>query len=94
MTSAIKFRSVVLALGVLGVTVSLSTFVASYFRHVDTAAYLKQADQGVPWVRFGLASSAAGLVFCLFGQKWRRVAGVALALALFAAWMVIGESLY
>jgi hypothetical protein len=94
MIRALKVRPVMFALGVAGILLSLSAFVGSYFRHVDTTDYFKQADEGVPWVEFGLASSTAGFVFSFFGRRWQRAAAVGLSLLLLILWFFVAESLY
>jgi hypothetical protein len=94
MIHAIKIRPIIFALGVVGVALSLSAFVASYFRHVATTDYLKEANEGIPWVEFGLATAASGIILCAFGRRWWRIAALGLALVLLIVWMFVGESLY
>jgi hypothetical protein len=94
MSAVAKIRSVAFACGIVGVMVSISLVVGSFIRHVDTTNYIKQAEEGVPWVDSGLVSAFAGFVFCLMGRRWWRVAGVTLALLLLIWWFLIAESLF
>jgi uncharacterized membrane protein YbjE (DUF340 family) len=94
MSTAVIIRRTLFVCGVVSVLLSVSLVVGSFIRHVDTNDYLKQADEGVPWVRWGLGSSLLGFVFGFFGNKWWRVATVITALLLLVLWYLIGESLY
>jgi hypothetical protein len=94
MTAREQVRRAIFACGSAAVLLSIALIVAGYNRHVDTTDYLKQADEGVPWVRWGLGSSIVGCALCFFGKRWWRIAGVILGFLLTAFWLLQAESLY
>ena len=89
-----RIRIVLFIFGASAVLLSLSLVIGSFFRHVDTTDYLKQADEGVPWVIWGLCSAIAGIVLCWFGRRWWRVAGLLSSVLLLIWWYLVGVSLY
>jgi len=89
-----RVRNALFVCGIAGVLLSLSLVIGSFLRHVDTANYLKQADEGVPWVRWGFGSAVVGLLLCCFGKRWWRIAGLISAVFLVVWWCLIAESLY
>jgi hypothetical protein len=89
-----RIRIALFACGAAGVMLSLSLVIGSFLRHVDTTDYLKQANEGVPWVRWGLGSALIGFALCFLGRNWWRLAGLSLGLLLSVWWFLIAESLY
>jgi len=94
MTHTTRFRTIAFLVGVAAVLASLSTFIAAHFRPIDTSDYLKQGEEGVPWVQFGLGSAAVGVVFSMFGRRWQRVFSAGLGFVLLVCWYLIAESLF
>jgi hypothetical protein len=87
-------RRVLFVCGLAAVGLSIGLVVASFIRPVHSQDYLEQAREGVPWVRWGLASALIGFVLCFFGN-WRwRIVSILMALVAFVWWLLIGESLF
>jgi hypothetical protein len=93
-SKAALIRRALFVCGVISASLSAALLAGSFLRHVDTQDYLKQADEGVRWVQWGLGSSLLGCVLCVFGKRWWRVVGVVVAFLLLVFWFLIGESLY
>jgi hypothetical protein len=64
--------------------------VGGYFQARNTSDYIKQAEEAIPWIRFGLGFAAVGLLFSFFGRKWWRIGAVGCAFLLLVWWLLIG----
>ena len=94
MTNVARIRTALFFCGVAAVVLSISIGIACFPQTSKTTDYLKQADEVAPWLRWGFGSAAAGFFLCLFGRKWRRIAGLSLGLVLSIWWFLIAGSLY
>jgi hypothetical protein len=94
MKETTRTRTALFVCGIAAILLSLALVLGSFLPHVDTTDYLKQADEGVPWIQWGLGSATIGSALCFFGRRWWRVAAVGLGLVLSTLWIFIAGSLY
>jgi len=65
-----------------------------YLQATGSSDFLKQAEQAVPWVKFGLRAAAVGFFLSFCGRRWWRLAAASSSFVLFAWWLLIAESLF
>jgi len=94
MAATPSIRTVLFKLGIAATVLSGAVLIGTFARHVQATDYLKQADEGLPWVDWGLGSAFLGFVLCWFGTRLTRVASVTIAFLLFVYWLLAAESLY
>lgn len=88
-----RIRDVLAVFGIAALALSSALVLGSFARHVVSTDYFKQADEGRPWVQWGLLSSLAAFTFSFFHKGALRVVTVLVGLVLMWLWYGMGMSL-
>jgi hypothetical protein len=92
MANFTTIRSTLFRIGIAAAALAALNWPTAYFHKPDTADYLKQSVEALPWIDRGLFLSLAAVVLCGFGRSWQRWAGITSSIALLCFWILIAES--